>query len=210
MGLLVCGILIVTIISLYIVNMPAMFDCMVLSNNSSANIGSAIGGVSALIVGIANVVMLYLTFGSQMKTFRLQEEEMAQHTKEQKKTEEFQNKSLEIEKEKNATLIEIAYKRNEEVFRNNGLNNLVSTWTRLFSMEKNDNSKEAFDKALVFNMKIFLSSLEVVDDKLHLKGMRDIFDTYIRYFYSVRCYDGNSQFMEEYKAIEKKFNEKRV
>ncbi len=205
-GVLACLMLIATIVGLLCVNMPAIFDGMVLSNNSAANIGSAIGGISTLIVGVANVGMLYLTFRSQMRTLQLQEKKMAKRSEAQRRKEELQNKYLKMEKEKNEMLIKKVYERNEELFMNNRLNNIKFTWIKLFSIETNA-SKGIDMNVLVFNMKSFLLTLEVVDNRFHLVDMRSIFDTYIRYFYSTYC-NKNHKFMEEYKAIEALFRDK--
>jgi hypothetical protein len=49
---------------LVLVNLPAPSDWLILDSESS-NIGSAIGGVGTVVVGILNIIMLYLTFKSQ-------------------------------------------------------------------------------------------------------------------------------------------------
>jgi len=58
----------------FLVLQPALFEKIALNNSDAAYIGTFIGGISALIVGSVNVVMLYLAFNQQKIANDLQNE----------------------------------------------------------------------------------------------------------------------------------------
>ena len=64
-GVFICTILVLR---------PAIFNKIALNNADAAYIGTCIGGISALIVGSINVVMLYLAFREQRNANVLQNE----------------------------------------------------------------------------------------------------------------------------------------
>ena len=64
----------ITII-LILVNLPARFKWLILDSESS-NIGSAIGGVGTVVVGILNAIMLYLTFKRQSESLELEKDKL--------------------------------------------------------------------------------------------------------------------------------------
>lgn len=65
-----------TMIGVLIVNMPAYCNAFIL-DSEGANIGAAIGGIGTIVVGIANIIMLYLAFKKQTEANDIQNELIA-------------------------------------------------------------------------------------------------------------------------------------
>ena len=89
-AILVFSIFFLIMLVLFLVTRPALFGCFVLGDDASS-IGSAIGGIGAVIVGIANVIMLYLTFNEQRKANKKQQIQIEEEKKERIAEKEYSN-----------------------------------------------------------------------------------------------------------------------
>jgi hypothetical protein len=65
-----------TILVLVLVNMPALHEWFVMSNQDSGTIGDAVGGVGTVTVGIVSIIMLWLAFTRQGDSIKIEREKM--------------------------------------------------------------------------------------------------------------------------------------
>lgn len=229
------GIILLIIITIVIVNAPALFNFCILGANS-ANIGNAIGGIATVVIGIVNIFMLYLAFKVQYQANQAQNQTYENEKKRNEKEIEKNEKEIQFIK-KQITTQDQSLKQMNDKFNKDKINykfdryfekfeKLKDKWLHAFSLQGNNKypvneTNKAIKKAmntdniLSLYIKEYSAVLETLSkDNLPKKSKQQLYD-YMRPFYSTfiipiynEIKNDDTDLQQAYSKIEKIFIKK--
>ena len=220
--LIVVTVISFTFITIVIVKLPAILPVLQIYDEPSANIGSMICGVSTLVVGTVNVVLLYLTLIGQTETSDRQTklfDATIKYYEDQKSANDIIRQTDTLKIQKIQSSIQQQDKDRKVSHYCAEINGMATIWNALYDSDlsqiiESDStipmSRSVYCriKYLVINADLFVRELDIDRElsmkqkKLIYKKISSLYYSYIKKAYEVSIVDGDDEITNAYTRIQ--------
>lgn len=219
---IVVAVLLFTSLTILIVKLPAILSILQIHDESSANIGSMICGVSTLVVGTVNVALLYLTLLGQTEASNKQAkliDATIKYYEDQKSANDIIRQTDTLKINQIQSSIQHLEKDRKVSHYCAEINDMTTIWNALYDSDLSkiieSNSEVPMDtsvycriKYLIMNAYLLVRELEIdkglnnEQKKLIYKKISVLYYTYIKKAYEVSIVEGDEEITKSYQKVQ--------